>query len=131
MPAISVLFSKEQTPKFVFGKNHRNKILFNPFPKYLLIAGFGNLSGDIEIFDMKTFKSIAKCNSNSASYCRWAPDGNHFLTAVCSPHIVVDNNYKIFDLAGNVVLHAKMKKDEAVYDVKWRPGNHFRYLIFF
>ena len=100
MPATSVLFGADRKPVFIFGKNHRNKILFNPFPKYLLLGGFGNLGGDIELWDIEKLKSIGKCNAHSSSYCRWAPDGRHFLTAVCSPHIVVDNEYKIFDLAG-------------------------------
>lgn len=121
MPASSVLFGNDCKPKFIFGKNHRNHILFNPFPKYLMLAGFGNLSGDIEIWDMDRLKSIGKCNSNSASYVKWSPDGTKFLTTVCSPHIRVDNDYKIFDLAGNLLYHANLKHT-SVFDVQWRPG---------
>ncbi len=62
MPASTLLFGSDCKPKFIFGKNHRNKILFNPFPKYLLLAGFGNLGGDIEIWDMDRLKAIGKCN---------------------------------------------------------------------
>ena len=58
MPAVSVLFGKDCKPKFVFGKNHRNTIIFNPFPKYLCLAGFGNLSGEIEFWDLENLKSI-------------------------------------------------------------------------
>ena len=65
MPATSVLFGNDAKPKFLFGKNHRNKIMFNPFPKYLLLAGFGNLGGDMEIWDMDRLKSIGKCNVSS------------------------------------------------------------------
>ena len=45
------------------------------------------------------------------------------MTAVLSTHIVVDNDYKIFDLAGNLTYHAKMNHTK-VFDVQWRPG-HF------
>ena len=124
MPAYSVLFGSDQAPLFQFGRNHRNKIMFNPFNRYLLLAGFGNLGGDIELWDMNTHKSIGKCNSHSASFCTWAPDGKHFLTAVCSPFIVVDNDYKIFDLVGNLICHIKLG-NEAVYEVQWRPGKFY------
>ena len=62
MPATTLLFENNCKPKFIFGKNHRNLILFSPFPKYLLLAGFGNLGGDMEIWDMDRLKSIGKCN---------------------------------------------------------------------
>lgn len=62
MPATSVLFGADCKAKFIFGKNHRNFIKFNPFPKYLLLAGFGNLGGDMEIWDMDRLKSLGKCN---------------------------------------------------------------------
>lgn len=100
MPAMTVLMDNNNKPRFLFGKNHRNKILFNPFPKYLLLAGFGNLAGDMEIWDMDRLKSIGKCNSHCASFCKWSPDGTKVLTTTCSPMLVVDNDYKIFDLTG-------------------------------
>jgi len=63
MPATTILFGGNTCkPKFLFGKNHRNKIYFNPFPKYLLLAGFGNLAGDMEIWDMHKLKVVGKCN---------------------------------------------------------------------
>ncbi len=65
--------------------------------------------------------SIIFSQSHSASYCRWSPDGSKILTAVCTPFIKVDNDYKIFDLAGNLVYHAKLKHT-SVFDVQWRPG---------
>ena len=50
-----------------------------------------------------------------------SPDGTKILTTVCSPHIVVDNDYKIFDLTGKLLHHAKLKYTN-VFDVQWRPG---------
>lgn len=116
MPATSVLFGNDCKPKFIFGKNHRNKILFNPFPKYMCLAGFGNCAGDMEIWDMYKLKPIGKMNSHSASKCKWSPDGSKIMTAVCSPSIVVDNDYKIFDLTGKLVFNNKLGHTN-VYDV--------------
>ena len=52
MPAASVLFDKNCKPFFEFGKHHRNKIIWSPMPRFLALGGFGNLSGEIEIWDV-------------------------------------------------------------------------------
>lgn len=58
MPGGSVLFDKDCVPKFEFGKHHRNTIRYNPFSRFLCLAGFGNLAGDIDIWDLTTLSKI-------------------------------------------------------------------------
>lgn len=58
MPGGSVLFDKDCVPKFEFGKHHRNTIRYNPFSSFLCLAGFGNLAGDIDIWDLTTLSKI-------------------------------------------------------------------------
>lgn len=60
-----------------------------------VFLGFGNLSGEIEIWDCKKFEKIGSCKSNSAVSCIWAPDGKKFLTGVLNPRLRVDNNFKV------------------------------------
>jgi uncharacterized protein with WD repeat len=51
MPSGAVLFSKDGKPKFEFGKDHKNTLHWSPLKRFLLICGFGNLDGAIEIWD--------------------------------------------------------------------------------
>ena len=61
MPAGSVLFDNYCTPKFEFGKHHKNSIRWSPLSRFLCLAGFGNLAGDIEIWDVYALKKVGQC----------------------------------------------------------------------
>lgn len=54
MPAGTVLFDNQGVPIYEFGRHHKNFIKWAPH-RFMLIAGFGNLNGDIEIWDTKEF----------------------------------------------------------------------------
>lgn len=43
-----------------FGKNNRNTVKRDPFDRLVLMGGFGNLRGEIDIWDMKTKKKISQ-----------------------------------------------------------------------
>lgn len=101
MPANSVLFSNKNEPILEFGKHHRNLICWNPQGRFVCLAGYGNLSGDMEVWDIKESKKIGLCSSNSASYCLWSPDGRKMLTAIVTPRLRVDNDFKIFSYSGS------------------------------
>lgn len=58
MPAGSVLFDSFCTPKYEFGKHHRNTIRWSPLSRFVCLAGFGNLSGDMEFWDAITLKQL-------------------------------------------------------------------------
>lgn len=74
MPAGSVIFDRNLKPLFEFGKHHKNTIKYSPDSRLVLIGGFGNLNGEIEIWDLKTHKKIGKCKSPSAVTCEFSPD---------------------------------------------------------
>lgn len=75
MPAGAVLFNNKNEPVFEFGKLYKNLISWNPQGRFICLAGFGNLNGDVEIWDIPLTKKIGECKSSSASCCLWAPDG--------------------------------------------------------
>ncbi len=68
MPAGSVLFNSECVPKFEFGQHHRNTIRWSPFSRYVLLGGFGNLSGDMDIWETATKQKIASCKVTPWDY---------------------------------------------------------------
>lgn len=123
MPAGSVLFNSECVPKFEFGQHHRNTIRWSPFSRYVLLGGFGNLSGDMDIWETATKQKIATCKSNSAVSCLWAPDGKRILTGVLNPRLRVDNAYKVFKYTGEL-LNSVDYSDTELYEVLWKPGKY-------
>mmetsp|Transcript_2187 Transcript_2187/g.1427 ORF Transcript_2187/g.1427 Transcript_2187/m.1427 type:complete len:99 (-) Transcript_2187:232-528(-) len=93
------------------GRNHLNSIYFSPLSRFMVIAGFGNLSGDLEVFDILTRKLVGRCNSRSASHCEWHASGRSFLTAVLTPRMRIDNGYNIFKYTGKVLGEYKCKTE--------------------
>ena len=75
MPATSVIYNKECKPYFEFGKHHRNTIRYSPFSRFVMIAGFGNLSGEMDFWDLKNMKIVGTAKSPSSINYIWSPDG--------------------------------------------------------
>jgi len=129
MPAGSVLFDSFCTPKFEFGKHHRNTIKWSPLSRFVCLAGFGNLSGEMEIWDVIALKQLGTCKANSAVSCKWAPDGRRLMTGVLNPRLRVDNCYKVFKYTGKLLNTVDFSHTE-LYEVLWRPGKDNNFLIF-
>ena len=75
---------------------------WNPFGRFLCLAGFGNLPGDIVFYDKKAdgkCKQMASVRQPAVS-CSWSPDGRYLLTATTAPRLRVDNNVRIFTYCG-------------------------------
>lgn len=115
-----------------FGSGPHNFLLYQPQGKLLLVAGFGNLQGGVDILDVSTRKKIAsfKCvasksscdtdtrRSSNASVCEWSPCGRYILTATLSPRLRVDNCVKVF-WCGGQLLHVQPENE--LYQASWRP----------
>ena len=73
MPSHTTLYSHKAEMLFEFGAAHRNTISWSPHARFLCIAGFGNLAGEMDFYDMAKMK---KTGSNSA-HCSvshgWSP----------------------------------------------------------
>lgn len=95
MPAKTVLFDSKVNAVFEFGTHYRNMVKWNPFSRFVVLAGFGNLNGEMEVWDIKTLQIIGKGKSECAIKLDWAKDGRHFLTGVLNPRLRVNNNYKV------------------------------------
>lgn len=122
MPADPVLFSKNNEQIFEFGKQHKNEIIWGNLGRFVCLAGFGNLNGEMEIWDMAIKKRIGVCKSNSASYCGWSPDDRKLITAILTPRLRVDNCYKIFSYTG-IQIHKTNYDHTELYDAVWVSSN--------
>ncbi|CAK40861.1 uncharacterized protein An11g10630 [Aspergillus niger] len=119
MPAKTTIFNFRGVPKHTFALAPRNTILFSPHGRFVLVAGFGNLAGQMDIYDMdKNFHKIATVEASNASVCNWSPDGQYILTATTSPRLRVDNGIRLWHVSGALMYNEDMNE---LYDVCWRP----------
>jgi len=95
MPSGAVMYDKNGKPLFEFGKDHKNKIIWSPNQRFVMICGFGNLDGSIHVWDAVTRKIISSTKYKSASLCTWSPCGRYYVCAKVTPRMNVDNQYSV------------------------------------
>lgn len=119
MPAKATIFNLRGAVVHSFGSLHRNTIRFSPHGRFLLVCGFGNLSGYVDIYDTeKKFNLIRSFQAPSPSVCEWSPDGRFMLMATTSPRLRVDNAVYIYHANGDMI---HCEEYDELYGVQWRP----------
>ncbi|KAH7401309.1 eukaryotic translation initiation factor-like protein subunit eIF2A [Pyrenochaeta sp. MPI-SDFR-AT-0127] len=119
MPAKTTIFNVRAIPQHSFDLGPRNTILFSPHGRFVIVAGFGNLAGDMDIYDLdKNFAKLCTVKASNCTYCEWSPDGQHILTAITSPRLRVDNGIRVYHVSGGLMYHEEMTE---LYHVTWRP----------
>jgi translation initiation factor 2A len=113
-----MLFDQRVRTLHDFGTSFYNFISFNPQSRLVLLGGFGNLAGKIDIYDRRSLTKISTIDASNTSHCEWSPDGKFILTATLSPRLRVDNGIKIWYLLGQL-LH--VQDCEELYQTSWRP----------
>ncbi|KAL4987030.1 eukaryotic translation initiation factor eIF2A-domain-containing protein [Aspergillus falconensis] len=119
IPAKTTIFNVRGVPKHSFPLTPRNTILFSPHGRFVLVAGFGNLAGQMDIYDMeKNYNKITTVEAANSSVCAWSPDGQTILTATTSPRLRVDNGIRLWHVSGALLYNEDINE---LYDVFWRP----------
>ncbi|KZF24683.1 translation initiation factor eIF-2A [Xylona heveae TC161] len=119
MPAKTTIFNTRAAPVHSFALAPRNTILFSPHGRFVLVAGFGNLAGQMDIYDLeKNYNKVTTIEASNASVCEWSPDGKHILTATTSPRLRVDNGVRIWHVLGGIMYNLDINE---LYHVCWRP----------
>ncbi|PWN41014.1 translation initiation factor eIF-2A [Ceraceosorus guamensis] len=131
MPAKATLFSSQVKVIAELGVAGRNFAAFNPQGRLLLIAGFGNLNGTVDVWDRELLGGAAgssaeasaraklhSFDASNSSVCQWSPDGQFVLTATLSPRLRVENGIRIWHYTGKLV-HVEMQDE--MYQATWRP----------
>ena len=85
---------------FDFGERHRNTICWSPSGRFVCLAGFGNLAGDMDFWDRNKLKLMGSNNALGVNF-GWSACGRFFMTATTAPRMNVDNNVKVFKYNGN------------------------------
>ncbi len=119
MPAKTTIFNARAVAVHNFNLAPRNTVLFSPHGRFVLVAGFGNLAGQMDIYDLgRDYAKLVTIEASNASVCEWSPDGKHILTATTSPRLRVDNGLRIWHVSGGLMYNEDMNE---LYDVHWRP----------
>jgi translation initiation factor 2A len=119
MPAKTTIFNSRGKVKYNFDLGMRNTIAYSPHGRYLLVAGFGNLNGQMDIYDLSAnYTKVATIEAPNSSVCEWSPDGRHILTATTSPRLRVDNGIRIWHVSGKLMYNQDFPE---LYEVYWRP----------
>lgn len=119
MPAKTTIFNQRAVAQHNFNLAPRNTIIFSPHGRFIIVAGFGNLAGQMDIYDMeKNYAKVTTIEGSNTSVCEWSPDGKHILTATTSPRLRVDNGIRIWHVSGAFMYNEDMSE---LYHVTWRP----------
>lgn len=97
----------------------RNTILYSPHGRFVLVAGFGNLQGTVDVYDRQDkFSKVCTFEASNTSVCEWSPCGRFILTATTSPRLRVDNGLKIWHASGKLVY---CKDYAELFSILWKP----------
>jgi translation initiation factor 2A len=119
MPAKTTIFNSRGVATHSFPLAPRNTIVFSPHGRFVVVAGFGNLAGQMDVYDLeKDHKKITTIEAANTTVCEWSPDGKHILTATTSPRLRVDNGVRIWHLTGGLMYSEDLHE---LYQVFWRP----------
>lgn len=130
MPAKCTLFSYRINVIAELGTVSRNFVSFNPQGRLFCLAGFGNLSGTVDVWDREKLGlrgaaaednasgKLFSFDASNSSLFQWSPDGQFILTATLSPRLRVENGVRIWHCTGNLV-HMEMQNE--LYQASWRP----------
>lgn len=57
----------------------------------MILTGFGNLRGGIELWDTANKKLIGTSEAPDTTLLEWSPDGEHYMTATTAPRLRMSN----------------------------------------
>ncbi|XP_044266198.1 eukaryotic translation initiation factor 2A [Tribolium madens] len=120
VPAKATIFNLKCEPVFEFGTGPRNSLYYNPQGNLVLLGGFGNLRGHVEVWDVTERKMIGNCEAPDSTLLEWSPDGIHFLTATTAPRLRIGNGYKIWHYSGALLHEKNSGLQEELYEVCWK-----------
>ncbi len=125
MPSRSTLYNHKAQPLYEFGEAHRNTIIWAPHGRFVCVAGFGNLAGEMDFYDTVKMKKMGANISHCAVQYGWSPDSRYFMTATLAPRMNVDICFKIFKYNGIGPISTEAYTQ--AFDAMWQPQPTSRY----
>jgi len=125
MPAKATLFNCKTDPIFDFGTGPRSVGLFNGQGNILMIGGFGNLRGKVEMWDVsdsKNCQSLAQFDATDTTDVKWSPDGQRLMTSTCAPRLRMGNGYKVWHYSGSLLHEKHFATGDELWEVNWQAA---------
>lgn len=130
MPAKATVFNLKCDAVHQFEESAKNSIYYNPFGNILMLAGFGNLRGPVEIYELagKTKKLLANVMAPDTTLLEWHPDGERFLTATTAPRLRMANGWKVWHYSGALLHETHWPEGQELLEVAWQryPADAFK-----
>lgn len=119
MPSETTFFDSRGNSIYSLPTAPRNTILYSPHGRYVLVAGFGNLQGTVDVYDRQDkFSKVCTFEASNTSVCEWSPCGRYILTATTSPRLRVDNGLKVWHASGKLVY---IREYPELFTISWKP----------
>lgn len=119
MPSKTTIFDARGNVVHSFPVAPKNTLLFSPHGRFILVAGFGNLQGGVDIYDrQKQFVKVSSFEAANTVGCEWCPNGQYVLTSTTSPRLRVDNSIKLWHYTGKLIYY---KEYPELFSAAWRP----------
>uniref|UniRef100_A0A034WDL0 Eukaryotic translation initiation factor 2A n=1 Tax=Bactrocera dorsalis TaxID=27457 RepID=A0A034WDL0_BACDO len=127
MPSKAALYNLKCDVIFDFGEGPRNCAYFNSFGNLLALAGFGNLPGNVEIWDIKKKENVTNIKCPDTTYFEWNPNGMYFATATTAPRLRIGNGFKVYHYSGSLVHETIWPQGQELLGIEWQkyPENQF------
>lgn len=120
IPAKATLFNLKCDVAFDFGTGVRNAIHFNSFGNLVLFGGFGNLRGNIEVWDLKQKKQVSTSLAPDTTLLEWSPTGDVYFTATCAPRLRMSNGFKIWHYSGALLSETMWPDKQDLLELIWQ-----------
>ncbi|XP_067647661.1 eukaryotic translation initiation factor 2A isoform X2 [Eurosta solidaginis] len=120
MPSKAALYNLKCDVIFDFGEGPRNSVYFNDFGNLLALAGFGNLPGNVEIWDIKKKEKLTNIKCPDTTYFEWNPNGAYFVAATTAPRLRIGNGFKIYHYTGALVHETIWPQGQELLGVEWQ-----------
>ena len=132
MPSKATMFSLNAEPVFDFGTGPRNTVMFNPQSSLLMIGGFGNLRGHIQMWDVASKSLVSEFDAPDSTDVKWCPDGQRLLTSTCAPRLRMGNGYKVWHYSGSLLHEKLFQASDELWECDWQsaqPGTFASFKI--
>ncbi|XP_017476680.1 PREDICTED: eukaryotic translation initiation factor 2A [Rhagoletis zephyria] len=120
MPSKAALYNLKCDVVYDFGEGPRNCAFFNPFGNLLALAGFGNLPGNVEIWDIKKKEILTNIKCPDTTYFEWNPNGIYFITATTAPRLRIGNGFKVYHYSGALVHETIWPQGQELLGIEWQ-----------
>nr|CAG4643527.1 EOG090X0ED2 [Ilyocryptus agilis] len=94
MPSKATVFNSKCDVLWELSSGAKNVAYYSFDGLHLALCGFGNVAGNIEVWNMKERKRISQIEALDTTHFQWCYDNHHFVTATTAPRLRVKNGVK-------------------------------------